>query len=384
MIDFSPSDEQRMLRDSIVRFAREQLNHDIIERDRAQVFSRDLWRKCAEVGIQGLPAPDEYGGSALDPVSCAIALEALGYGCRDGGLVFSLCAHLLACVVPVWIHGTDAQRSRYLPGLCDGTLVGCHAISEPDSGSDSFSIRTRAEPFGDGWRLNGVKTFISNGPVADVAVVFAVTDPTKGFHGGITGFLLETGLPGFSASRKFEKLGLRTSPVGELVFEDLDVASGAVLGRVGGGATVFATAMDWERVLLVAAHVGAMERLLETSIAYARTRMQFGRSIGKFQGVAHKIADMKVALEAARLLVYRAAWRLSKGARDIALDAAITKLFVSESLVKSAIDAVQVHGGYGFMAEYEVERALRDAIGATIYSGTSEMQRNIISRWLDL
>lgn len=384
MIDFSPTDEQKMLRDSIVKFAREQLNDDVIERDRAQVFSRDLWRRCAEVGIQGLPAPDEYGGSALDPVSCAIALEALGYGCKDGGLVFSLCAHLLACVVPVWMHGTDAQRQRFLPGLCDGSLVGCHAITEPGSGSDSFSIRTRAEPHGDGWRLNGVKTFISNGPVADVAVVFAMTDPAKGFHGGMTGFLLQSGMPGFTTGQKFDKLGLRTSPVGELVFQDLVVPADAVLGKVGGGSAVFATAMDWERVLLVAAHVGAMERLLETSIAYARTRSQFGQAIGKFQGVSHKIADMKVALEAARLLTYRAAWRLNRGARDVAMDAAITKLFVSESLVRAAMDTVQLHGGYGFTSEYEVERALRDAIGATIYSGTSEMQRNIISRWLGL
>jgi alkylation response protein AidB-like acyl-CoA dehydrogenase len=382
-MDFSLSDEQRILRDTIVKFAREQLNESLVERDREQAFSRDLWRRCATVGIQGLPAPEEYGGSGLDTVSCAIALEALGYGCRDGGLVFSLCAHLLACVVPVWTHGTDAQKQRYLTGLCDGTLVGCHAITEPGSGSDTFALRTRAEPVDGGWRLNGVKSFISNGPVADVAVVFAMTDPAKGFHGGVTGFLLDRNLPGFVAGQKFEKMGLRTSPVGELVFEDLVVPHDAVLGKVGGGAGVFATAMDWERVLLVAAHVGTMERLLETSIAYARTRSQFGQAIGKFQGVAHKIADMKVQLEASRLLTYRAAWKLTR-ARDVALDAAVTKLFVSESLVKAALDTVQLHGGNGFMSEYEVERTLRDAIGSTIYSGTSEMQRNIIARWLGL
>ena len=382
-MDFNYTSEQKLLRESVVKFARGELNHGVIERDRAQTFSRDLWRQCATVGLLGLPAPEEYGGTNADPLTCAIALEALGYGCHDGGLVFSICAHVLACVVPVWQHGSEAQQRRYLGGLCDGTLVGAHAITEPDSGSDTFAMRLRAERAGGGWRLNGSKTFVSNGPVADVVIVFAVTDPEKGFHGGITAFLLERGLAGFSAGQKFAKMGLRTSSVGELVFENAIVPDEAVLGTVGGGTNVFGTAMDWERSLLVAAHVGTIERLLETSIAYARTRSQFGQTIGKFQAVAHKIADMKVQLEAARLLVYRTASRLTV-TRTISLDAAITKLFVSESLVKSALDTVQLHGGYGFMEEYEVERALRDAIGSTLYSGTSEMQRNIIGRWLGL
>ena len=382
-MDFSLTDEQKMLRDSIVKFAGGELNHDVIGRDREQAFSRDLWRRCAAVGLLGMPAPEEFGGTGADPLSCAIALEALGYGCRDGGLVFSICAHILACVVPVWQHGSDAQKQRYLTGLCDGTLIGAHAITEPSSGSDTFAMRLRAEPAGEGWRLSGSKTFISNGPVADIVVVFAVTEPAKGFHGGVTAFLVERGTPGFSPGQKFAKMGLRTSPVGELVFDGVCLPRDAVLGAVGGGASVFGTAMDWERSLLVAAHVGAIERLLDTSIAYARSRTQFGQTIGKFQAVSHKIADMKVQLEAARLLVYRTASRLTTS-RSISLDAAITKLVVSESLVRAALDAVQIHGGYGFMEEYEVERALRDAIGSTLYSGTSEMQRNIIGRWLGL
>ena len=382
-MEFSLTDEQRMLRESIVKFAQRELNHDVIERDRAQLFSPAAWKKCAEIGIQGLPVPEEEGGSGADPLSCAIALEALGYGCRDGGLVFSLCAHLLACVVPVWKHGSEAQRRRYLKGLCDGSLVGSHAITEPESGSDTFAMRMRAEREGNGWRLSGTKTFISNGPVADVAVVFALTDASKGFHGGVTAFLVHRGVPGFSSGQKFDKMGLRTSPVGELVFDNAHISDDEVLGPVGGGASVFTTAMDWERALLVAAHVGTIERLLETSVDYARSRTQFGQPIGKFQAIAHKIADMKVQLEAARLMTYRTAWRLGR-TRSISLDASMTKLFVSESLVKAALDAVQVHGGYGFMVEYDVERALRDAIGSTIYSGSSEMQRNIISRWLGL
>jgi alkylation response protein AidB-like acyl-CoA dehydrogenase len=382
-MDFSFTDEQVMLRDSIARFAASELNDDLLARDRDATFSRDIWRRCGEMGLLGLPAPEAFGGGNADALTCAVALEALGYACRDGGLVFSVCAHVLACVVPVWQHGSEAQKDRFLTGLCDGSLVGAHAITEPGSGSDTFSMRTRAVRADGGWRLNGSKTFISNGPVADVVVVFAVTDADKKFHGGVTAFLVERGTPGFTAGQTFAKMGLRTSPVGELVFDDVFVPDAAVLGDVGGGGSVFQTAMEWERSLLVAAHVGTIERLLETTVKYVRSRSQFGQAIGKFQGVAHKIADMKVQLEAARLLVYRTATRLGTS-RSISLDASISKLFVSESLVKAALDAVQLHGGYGFMAEYEVERALRDAVGATIYSGTSEMQRNIIARWMGL
>jgi hypothetical protein len=382
-MDFAYTEDQKILRDNIVRFAREVLNPGVAERDREQSFSRELWRKCGEIGIQGLPIPEQYGGSGCDPLTCAIGLEALGYGCTDGGLVFSLCAHLLSCVVPLWKHGNEEQKGRYLPGLCNGTLIGVHAMTEPGSGSDAFALRTRAEPDGSGFRINGTKTFISNGPVADVVIVFAMTDPKKGYHGGVTAFLVESGAKGFSSGAKFEKLGLRTSPIGELVFTDLYVPAEAVVAGVGAGSAVFTSAMDWERICLFASHVGATERLLDTSIAYARTRTQFGQAIGKFQAVSHRIADMKVQLEAARLLTYRSAWRLQH-ARSAALDAAMTKLFVSESLVQAALGTVQIHGGYGFMTEYEVERALRDAVGSTLYSGTSEMQRNIIARWLGL
>jgi alkylation response protein AidB-like acyl-CoA dehydrogenase len=382
-MDFSLNEEQQILRENIVRFARENLNAGVIERDREQHFPRELWLKCGELGLQGLPVPEEYGGSGLDALSCAIALEALGYGCHDGGLVFSLCAHLLSCVVPLWKHGNEEQKRRYLPGLCNGRLIGVHAMTEPGSGSDAFALRTRAVRDGDGYRLNGTKIFISNGPVADLVIVFALTDPKKGYFGGVTAFLIEKDNPGFRVSQKFEKMGLRTSPIGEVVFEDTYVPSSAVLGEVGGGATFFTSTMDWERICLFASHIGTMERLMETSINYARTRTQFGQPIGKFQAVSHRIADMKVQLEAARLLTYRAAWRLSR-AKSASLDAAMTKLFVSESLVKTALDTVQIHGGYGYMTDYEVERALRDAIGSTIYSGTSEMQRNIIARWLGL
>lgn len=382
-MDFSLTDSQKALRKEIIRFARKELNEQVPERDRNQEFRRDLWLKCAEMGFQGLPVPEEYGGSGLDPLSTAIALETLGYACHDGGLVFSICAHILACVVPIWKHGSEEQKRRYLTGLCNGTLIAVNAMTESGSGSDAFAMSTGAKPDGNGFRLNGTKIFATNGPVADLAVVYALTDPEKGYYGGVTAFLVEKGTPGFQTGQKFEKMGLRTSPTSELVFEDVYVSADAILGGVGGGAGLFTQSMDWERICLTASHIGTMERLMEQSIKYARTRTQFGQQIGKFEAISHRIADMKIQLEAARLLIYKAASRLDK-ARDISMDASIAKLFVSESLVKTALDAVQIFGGYGFMTEYQVERALRDAIGSRIYSGTSEMQRNIIARWLGL
>lgn len=382
-MDFSLSENQKSIREEIIRFAHKELNSDIRERDQQQIFSRQLWLKCGEMRLQGLPVPEEYGGVGLDPLSTAIALEAFGYGCQDGGLVFSVCAHLLSCVVPIWKYGSKEQKQRYLPGLCNGTLVAANAMSEPGSGSDAFSMSTRAVRNGNGFLLNGTKIFVTNGPVADLAVVFAITDPDKKSHGGITAFLLEKGTSGFRTGQNFKKMGLNTSLMGELVLEDVYVPEEAILGGIGAGATLFALAMDWERIFIAASHVGTMERLLEESIEYVRTRSQFGQPVGKFQAISHRIVDMKVKQETARLLTYHAAWQIDR-VRSISLYASMTKLFVSESLVKVALDAVQMFGGYGYIKEYDVERILRDSVGSTIYSGTSEIQRNIIARWLGL
>ena len=381
-MNFDLSPEQKLLHDEISRFARSELNEGARERDRDQEFPRELWKKCGEMKLQGLPVDEEYGGGGLDALDTAIALEALGYGCEDGGLVFAVCAHLLACVVPIWKHGTAEQKGRWLPGLCEGSTIAVNGMTEPDSGSDAFAMSTRAERDGNGWVLNGAKTFSSNGPVADLALVYAVTDPDKGF-GGITAFVVEKQAGGFRAGQKFEKMGLRSCPIGELVLEDVRVGDDAVLGGVGAGATVFSQSMDWERACLGATHVGTMERLLEGAIQHARTRRSGSQPIGKYQAVAHKIANMKVRLEASRLLVYQAAWRLER-TRAAAIDASIAKLVVSDSLVESAHEAVQILGGYGFLVEQGVERTLRDSVASTIYSGTNEMQRNIIARWLGL
>ncbi|MGE0387690.1 MAG: acyl-CoA dehydrogenase family protein [Gammaproteobacteria bacterium] len=382
-MDLDLNEDQRILRDNIVRFAENELNQGVAERDKAHGFGLDQWRKCGELNLQGLPVPQELGGAGLDALSTAVALEALGYGCADGGLVFSICAHLLACVVPIWKHGSADQHARYLRKLCDGSLIAVNAMTEPGTGSDAFAMKTRAVPDGAGFRITGTKIFGSNGPIADLAVVYALTDPAKGFHGGVTCFLVEKGTPGFAPGQRFEKLGLRTSPIGELVFDEVYVGPEQIVGKVGGAAPIFAQSMDWERALLGASHLGTMQRVLDKALEYARTRRQYNQPIGKYQGVSHKIADMKVRLEAARGLAHKAAWKLER-ARDAGMYASIAKLYVSEALQQAALDLVQIFGGYGFTTEYDAERILRDSIGSTIYSGTSEIQRNIIARWLGL
>jgi alkylation response protein AidB-like acyl-CoA dehydrogenase len=376
-------EEQLAFRETALSFARKELaDGDTIARDREGGFWREGWDACGRFGFQGLPVPEAEGGQGADVLTTAVALEALGYGCDDGGLVFSINAHLWSCVVPIWKHGTDEQRARWLPGLCDGSTIGIHAVTEPEAGSDAFAMTTRATPDGDGWTITGSKTFISNAPVADLFIIFARTTSGTG-PTGITGFLIEKGTDGLSVPNHLEKMGLRTSPMGEIVFDGVRVGREQVLGAVGRGARVFQTSMDWERGLIMSAQVGAMQRTTERTIAYARGRRQFGRSIGRFETIADKVADMKIRLDASRALLYRAAHVMDAGADPTAASAE-AKVFISEASVQTHLDALQIHGGYGYMTEFEVERALRDALGGTIYSGTSEIQRRLIARRLGL
>jgi hypothetical protein len=382
-MNFSLSEEQLRLREEIVRFARSELNEDVQLRDQEGSFRIEEWKKCAAMGIQGLAIPQEFGGSGADPLAIIVAMEALGYGCTDNGLIFSLNAQMWSCETPIVRFGTEEQKRRYLPGLSDGSLIGVQAMSEPDSGSDAFSLTTKAEGRDGGFVLTGTKTFITNAPVADVFVVFATTDPDSGFA-GLSAFLAERDSVGLSVGRPFRKMGVRTSPMAEVVLDGCFIPMGNVLGPLGGGMAIFHHSMVWERSCILASAIGTMERQVERCIAYARERRQFGVPIGKFQAVSHRIVDMKVRLETARLLLYRQGWLMEDGGRPSPLDAAMVKLYVSESFVQSSLDALQVHGGYGYMTEYELERDVRDAIGSRIYSGTSDMQRNVIAQLLGL
>jgi alkylation response protein AidB-like acyl-CoA dehydrogenase len=287
-----------------------------------------------------------------------------------------------ACETPIVRFGTDEQKERYLPAMCDGSLIAAHGMSEPGSGSDAFSLRTTAAKHGDRYVLNGSKTFVTNAPGAGVFVLFATTDRSLGFA-GLCAFLVDRDAPGLSVGPPLAKMGLRSSPMGEVFLDDCEIHESQLLGRRGGGMAIFNSSIQWERSCILASAVGTMQRQLERCVAHAREREQFGHAIGEFQAVAHRIVNMKVRLETSRLLLYRLA-RLMDERQPSAHEAALVKLHLSESFVQSSLDAVHVHGGYGYMEEYELERELRDAIGGRYYSGTSDMQKNIIARQLGL
>ena len=381
-MDFSWSNEQIAFKEAVIRFAQKELNNDLVELDKKGEFPWDSWRKCAEFGIHGLPIPGEYGGSNADILTTMLAMEGLGYGCKDNGLIFAINAQMWSIQLPILTFGTEEQKRNYLPKLCSGSYIGAHGMTEPGSGSDAYSLETRAERGRGYYILNGTKMFVTNAPVADLALVFANVDRAKGI-GGITAFLVEKGFPGLSVSREIEKMGLRTSVMGEVILDNCEVPVENRLGAEGAGVAIFNSSMEWERSCILASHLGAMERQLETCIKYAKERRQFGQPIGKFQSVANKIVDMKMRLETARLILYKVAW-LKKIGQKPTMEAAIAKLYLSECFVQSSLDAIQIHGGYGYMTEFEVERDLRDSIGGRIYSGTSEIQKVIIARWLGL
>jgi len=381
-MDLAWSEKQIEMREAIVALARGELNRGLLARDRAGEFDLPGWRKLAEFGIHGLHVPQEYGGMGFDALTTVGVLERLGYGCKDNGLVFSVNAHMWTAITPILAFGTEEQKQRYLPGLSSGKLIGGNAMSEPGSGSDAYGLAATAERRGDRYVLNGSKVFVSNGSVADVLVIYASVDKSKGPQ-GISAFLVEKGSPGFRVGAEMEKMGLRTSPMCEVFLDDCEVPLENRLGKEGAGTSLFNNSMTWERSCILAGAVGAMERLLETCIAYAKERKQFGQPIGKFQLVFSKIVDMKMRLESSRALLYKAAWLRSQG-KSIFMEAALAKLHISEAYVRCAEDAIQIHGGYGYIKDYEVERELRDAIGSKLYSGTSEIQRAIIAPLLGL
>jgi alkylation response protein AidB-like acyl-CoA dehydrogenase len=381
-MEFGWKAEQKALFDTIERFARQSLAKNLVERDRQGVFDQEGWKLCGEFGVQGLPVPEQYGGLGADALTTVGALERLGYACPDNGLVFSINAHLWTAVMPLVAFGSEEQKQKYLPGLCGGQLIGGNAMSEPDSGSDSYALRTTATKTGDKYLLNGSKIYVTNGPVADVIVVFATVDKSKGPQ-GITAFLVDKGTKGLSVGSKFDKMGLRTSPMCELFFSDCEVPEQNRLGKEGAGTALFTHSMSWERGCILASAVGSMQRLLEGCIRFAKERKQFGQPIGKFQLVASRIVDMKLRLQTARHLLYYGAWLRGEGKSAI-LESSMAKLHISESWVQSCQDAIQLHGAAGYMVESEIERELRDAMASRIYSGTNEIQRTLIANLLGL
>jgi len=381
-MDFSLTAEQIRFKESVVEFARRALKNEALEHGDPREFYWEGWRRCAEFGIQGIAMPKAYGGLELDLLTCVLIMQGLGYACRDAGLIFSLNTQIWTCECPILKFGTEEQKEKYLGRLISGSIVGGHAMTEPDSGSDAFSMKTRAVRDGDRYILNGTKIFITNAPIADILLVFAVTNEQKKF-GGVSAFIVEKGFPGFSVGKPFSLMGLRSCPIGEVILQDCEVPAENRLGSEGAGSAIFNSEMEQERSCLFASQLGAMEKILEDCVQYAKARSQFGQPIGDYQAVSHKIADMRVRIELSRLILYQVAWMKASGKRA-PVESSIAKLYVSESYVQTCMDALQIHGAYGYSTEFPIERNLRDSIAGKIYFGSSEIQRNILASFLGL
>ena len=345
-------------------------------------FTPAEWELCANLGLLGLSVPKRYGGEGHGFLATARAAEAFGRGAPDMGLVFSALAHLFACAMPIVEHGDEEMRREILPRLSSGEWVGANAITEEEAGSDATRLATRAEKAGEDYVLTGEKCFVSNGPAADVFVVYAMSHPDLGYL-GVSAFVVERGTPGLVIGEPFGKLGLDRCPASTVQLDGCVVPARRRLGGEGQGAAIFQAAMRWERTCLFAAYVGRLERLVEISADHARTRIQFGRVIGANQAISHRLARMRVRLETARLLLWRACWLLEQNEPATA-EVAMAKLVISEAAADSAMDAVRIFGGDGIRADRGIERELRDAVPSLIFSGTSEMQLELIVRDLGL
>jgi len=378
-MDFAFTDEQLMFREQVLKFARKEIAPRAQEYDLKAEFDYESWKRLGEFGILGLHFPEELGGSGSDVMTTVIAAEALGEAGVDGGLTLSYGAHTYLCGDTIFTHGNDEQRRKYIPNLASGEWIGCMGLTEPGAGSDVASLRTRAERKGDKWVLNGSKMFITNGAIADVAVIYARTTP-EGGQMGMSAFIVEKGAPGFSVGRRLKKMGVHSSPTSELIFEDCVIPEENLLGQEGGGFLMAMRTVEWDRSTLLAPFIGAISFLIDRCSRYAQEREQFGRPIASFQAVRHKIANLKIFLEASRSLVYRIAWCKDQGRPLNHLEAAVAKLFIGDWSLQPVNDAVLVFGGYGYCREYDVERVFRDSRLAPIGGGTSDIQKVLISR----
>jgi hypothetical protein len=377
-LDFELSEEQQLLKKTVREFAEAELAPHSREWDEKQDFPREVFGQLAELGLMGVAWPAEYGGSGMSTLDWAIVMEELAR--VDAGVALSLAAHHSLCSGHIFLAGTDEQKKKFLAPLAKGEKVGCWGLTENSAGSDAGGTKTTAVRDGGHWVLNGSKTFITNGRVADTAVVMAVTDKSKGKK-GISAFLVERGTKGFRSGKKEDKLGVRSSDTSELVFEDCRIPAENLLGREGFGFVDTLRILDRGRIGIAAFSVGIAQASLEASMKYARERKQFGHPIADFQAVQFKIAEMATQVAAGRLLTWRAASRRDAG-REHTVESSMAKLFAGEAAVHIALDAIQIHGGYGYIKEYPVERYLRDAKLGTIGEGTSEVQRLVIAREL--
>ncbi len=373
-MDFELTEEQKMIKDTVRKFAEEEIVPVARENDIKEHFPLEIIKKMAPLGFLGGPIPEEYGGAGLDFISDAIIFEEIGKADSSIRTTLSVQVHLVGLAILNW--GSEEQKEKYLPRLCRGEIIGCFALTEPGAGSDASNLSMTANLTDKGWVLNGTKTWISNGSIADISIVFAQTEISKG-HKGIAAFIIEKGTPGFTTKDIKGKLGLRASNTAELIFEDCIIPKDALLGKVGDGFKVAMSALDNGRYGVASGCVGIIQGCIDACVKYAKERHQFGKPIGSFQLIQEKIARMVVDCDASRLLVYRAGDLKNKGVKNT-LETSIAKYFASEAAVRAATEAIQIFGAYGYSNEYPVERYLRDAKVATIYEGTSEIQKLVI------
>jgi alkylation response protein AidB-like acyl-CoA dehydrogenase len=362
-----------------MRFATKEIVPRVQEHELKGEFDFQSFRKLGEFGILGLHFSEELGGSNADVVTSVLVGEALGEAGVDGGLTLAYGAHTFLCADTIFAHGTDTQRKKYIPKLASGEWIGCMGLTEPGAGSDVASLATRAEKRGDKYVLNGNKMFITNGPVSDVAVIYAKTGKDLKYA-GISAFIVEKGTAGFSAGKNLIKMGVRASHTSELIFEDCEIPEENLIGQEGAGFIMAMQTVEWDRSALLAPFIGGMTYVLKKCARFAKERYQFGRPIGEFQAIKHKLADIKIFIEAARSLCYRIAWYKDQGKPVNYLEAAVAKLFIGDWSLKPANDAMVLHGGYGYCHEYEVERYFRDSRLAPIGGGTSEIEKKIICK----
>lgn len=376
-VELPITEEQEMLRDTVRAFAKDVLEPQAIEIDRDQRFPLETFKQLGEMGLLGLPISEEFEGAGCDTVTMALVIEELAKVC--GSTALGVAAHTSLCLAPIDMFGNDDQRARYVADLASGRKLGAFGLTEPNAGSDAGGTQTVAVRDGDDYVLNGAKIFITNANYADTFIATAVTDKEKGTRGGISSFILERGMDGFSINKGDEKLGMRGSDWGELQFVDCRVPAANLLGAEGQGFANFMITLDGGRIGIGSLSLGLAEGAFERSIAYSKEREAFGRAIADQQAIAFKIADMATQIEAARHLVRHAAELKDQG-KPFSRQAAMAKLFSSEMAMKVTSDAIQIHGGYGYTTEYHVERMYRDAKLCTIGEGTSEIQRVVISR----
>ncbi len=377
-MNFQLSEEHEMLRKMVRDFARKEVEPTAAERDEEERFDRKLFDQMAELGLTGIPWSEEYGGIGSDYLSYVIAVEELSRVCASTGVTLS--AHTSLAGWPLNAFGTEEQKQKFLRPMAEGKLMGAYGLTEPGSGSDAGGMKTTAKLDGDHYILNGSKIFITNGGEAEIYIVFAQTDKEKR-HKGITAFIVEKGTPGFSMGKKEKKLGIRSSPTLEIIFEDCRVPVENRLGDEGQGFKIAMKTLDGGRNGIAAQAVGIAQGALDAATAYAKDRKQFGKPIGENQGIGFKLADMATKIEAARLLTYQAAWKESQGL-PYGKESAMSKLYAGDISMEVTTEAVQVFGGYGYTKDYPVERYMRDAKITQIYEGTNEIQRLVISRML--